>query len=412
MVEANASLHPISINAVRWAYEKCTAHIAFCTPKGKGTCMCCGHTFHIDLPAEFTNCPHCGRLLNVEESLKRTYNEKCYFSVLTTHKGFQVYRVALLSARAKKGREVRYNACEIARYWFDDKGNAALTALPRTLGYYCDCFAYGHPIELKNDQETYHYIADCNIYPKYHVLPVFRRNGLRGKLPDVPMVDLLHKLLRDSRVETILKAGDPDALRYFLYTPSRLNENWQQYKITMRNHYHIDDINLWSDLMALLAKSGRDTHNAHYVCPENLRAAHDHYLQLVQKKEMDRQQKEERERALREEADFEKQKGRFFGITFTDGLITISVLDSVKAYLEEGDAMHHCVGQCHYYAKANSLVLSARIDGKRIETVELSLETFKVLQSRGVCNKSTEYHQRIINLVEQNKSTIQRRVNV
>ena len=67
-----------------------------------------------------------------------------------------------------------------------------------------------------------------------------------------------------------------------------------------------------------------------------------------------------------------------------------------------------CVFSNSYYLKENSLILSATIEGKRIETIEVSLKTLKVVQSRGVCNKNTEYHEQIINLVNQNMGMIQK----
>ena len=72
--------------------------------------------------------------------------------------------------------------------------------------------------------------------------------------------------------------------------------------------------------------------------------------------------------------------------------------------------MHHCVFDSAYYLKKDSLILSATIDGKRIETIEISLKTLKVIQSRGVCNKNTEYHDQIINLVNKNKRLIRKRM--
>ena len=64
-----------------------------------------------------------------------------------------------------------------------------------------------------------------------------------------------------------------------------------------------------------------------------------------------------------------------------------------------------------YYNREDSLIFSATIDGKRIETVEVSLTTLKVVQSRGVCNSNTEYHDRIINLVENNAELIRQRMD-
>lgn len=83
-------------------------------------------------------------------------------------------------------------------------------------------------------------------------------------------------------------------------------------------------------------------------------------------------------------------------------------MDSVEAYYEEGNALHHCVGQSEYYLKPDSLVFSARIEDRRVETVELSLETFRVLQSRGLCNKDSEYHDRIIDLVNRNVGLVRK----
>ena len=56
------------------------------------------------------------------------------------------------------------------------------------------------------------------------------------------------------------------------------------------------------------------------------------------------------------------------------------------------------------------LMYSLEIDGKRIETVEVSLSQLKVIQSRGVCNKQTEYHDKIVRLVNDNMPLIQKRI--
>ncbi|WIM92405.1 PcfJ domain-containing protein [Porphyromonas gingivalis] len=112
----------------------------------------------------------------------------------------------------------------------------------------------------------------------------------------------------------------------------------------------------------------------------------------------------------RERVAFLSLKAPFFGIAFTDGTIEVRVLESVEEYLEEGKALHHCVFTNEYYLKEKSLILSARIEGKRIETIEASLETMKVIQCRGLQNKNTEYHDRIIDLVHRNIRQIQSRV--
>ncbi|WP_410492860.1 PcfJ domain-containing protein [Dysgonomonas sp. GY75] len=47
---------------------------------------------------------------------------------------------------------------------------------------------------------------------------------------------------------------------------------------------------------------------------------------------------------------------------------------------------------------------------QRLETIELSLTELKVLQSRGISNKITKYHQQIIKLVENNIPLIQEKL--
>ena len=143
---------------------------------------------------------------------------------------------------------------------------------------------------------------------------------------------------------------------------------------------------------------------------QDLKAEHD---RLVEKKRTQREREqlaERRQEAVKHEKEYRKLKGCFFGIAFTDGTLNIRVLESVAEFAEEGTAMHHCVWAGNYYLKKDSLILSATIDGKRIETVEVSLQTFEVVQSRGVCNGNTEYHDRIIKLVNDNISLIRQRM--
>ncbi len=160
----------------------------------------------------------------------------------------------------------------------------------------------------------------------------------------------------------------------------------------------------------MLIRLERDIHNAHYVCPKDLQQAHNEILRKLRARQEREQEEHKRQKAQEDEARFQKLKAPFFGIAFTDGVIQVKVLESVQEYLEEGKALHHCVFTNEYYLKKQSLILSARIDGKRIETIEVSLETMKVIQCRGLQNKNTEYHDRIIDLVNRNIRQIQSRV--
>ena len=278
------------------------------------------------------------------------------------------------------------------------------------MGRYLDCFLYGSGLELRNDNYTYQYISDCYIYPKYKVIPKLRRNGLKGSFTDIAPQKLMKALLSDSRVETILKSGRKRDLKHFIDHPQDLDFCWPSYKIVLRRNYRITDMGIWVDYLRMLDRCGKDLHNAHYVCPADLCAEHDKYQEKVRILRKQEERKEQIKIAMRNEARFRELKGKFFGLEFTDGTIIIRVLDSVIAYYEEGNVLHHCVGECEYYLKSDTLVFSARVENKRVETVELSLQTFKVLQSRGLCNRNTEYHDRIIKLVQKNIGLIRKRM--
>ncbi len=409
VVAANERLLPPTEKQEAWAFRHCVSHYAFRTKSGGTTCMDCGHKWN-ESSKKTCRCPHCGARLEIKDTNRRIYREKAYFSILTTQDGLQVQRVFLLTANFHKGRKADVYSVEIARYWIDDNGKKEVTALKRSCGRYLDTFIMDGRLELRRDNHVYRHISDCYVYPYYSVTPKLKRNGLKGSLAGFEPTRLIKALLTDSRAETMFKAGRKADLSYFLQHQRDLDMYWNTYKIALRNDYHISDISLWVDYIRSLERCGKDIHNAHYVCPSDLPTEHDRYQERVMAIREREKREEQRKKARENEKRFQELKGKFFGLTFTDGLIVISVLESVDEYYQEGNALHHCVGQCEYYLKPQSLVLSARIGNRRIETVELSLDTFMVLQSRGLCNQSTEYHDRIIRLVQKNARQIRKRM--
>ena len=409
VVTANERLLPLTEKQEAWAFRHCISHYAFRTKSGATTCMDCGHKWNESGEKE-CRCPHCGAKLEIKDTMRRTYRDKSYFSTLIVQDGLQVQRVFLLTTNFHKGRKADNYSIEIARYWIDDNGKTEVTALKRTMGYYMDSFVMDGSLELRRDNDVYRHIADCMVYPYYSATAKLRRNGLKGSLVGIEPKQLMEALLTDSRAETMFKSGSKKDLSYFLQHQRDFDAYWNTYKIVLRNNYHISDISLWVDYIHSLERCGKDIRNAHYVCPSDLKAEHDRYQEKVRVIQEREKREKQRKKARENEQRFRELKSRFFGLTFTDGLIVISVLESVDEYYQEGNAQHHCVGQCEYYLKPQSLVFSARIDNKRIETVELSLDTFKVLQSRGLCNQSTEYHDRIIRLVQKNARQIRKRM--
>ena len=128
-----------------------------------------------------------------------------------------------------------------------------------------------------------------------------------------------------------------------------------------------------------------------------------------------REQERRREEAERKRRDKEAAKaypermGKFFGLVITDSGISIRVLQSVDEFKEEGDAMHHCVFTNSYYNKVDSLILTARdAEGNRLETIEIDLKSFKIVQSRGVCNQDSPKHKEIVKLMNAHMGDVKR----
>ena len=197
-------------------------------------------------------------------------------------------------------------------------------------------------------------------------------------------------------------------LRYYIRSPFDMGQYWASVKICIRNGYTIPDGSMWRDTIDLLRHFGKDTNSPKYVCPADLKAEHDKLVIKCNRQREHERTEEQRRKAVEDEKNYMKAKGMFFGLVFSDNLILVKVIESVEEMIEEGRLMHHCVGG--YHNRKDSLILSATIDGRRIETVEVSLKTFEVVQSRGVCNGNTEYHDRIIALVNDNINLIRQRM--
>lgn len=400
---SNERLAAISPKAVEWAVGNVITHIAFRTSGHKCTCGDCGHLFDYRGKGKHARCPACGRKLEVKDTLKRKDRCSCYFSTLEAIDGMQVQRVHLVSAMYRKGRKMDMWCMEVCRMWLNSKGQTAVTSLARTLGYYMDSFNWGSGIELRGLTDVHWTISDTYVYPYYSAIPDLRRNGLKGRMPDCHPVKLMKALLSDSRIETLMKAKDYDAVGYFINHSRELESCWKSYKIARRNKYKPTDFGLWCDMVGLLDRCGRDILNAKYVCPKGLKAEHDRWLKKANAIAERRRAEEQLKKAKEQEKDFYKLKSDFFGIVITDNDMEISVLDTIEAYQTEGEHMKHCVFQCQYYAKKDSIILSAHDhQGNRIETVEFSLSEGKVVQSRGVCNSLTPYHDKIVELVNAN----------
>lgn len=173
-------------------------------------------------------------------------------------------------------------------------------------------------------------------------------------------------------------------------------------KIIRRNHYVPSDMQLWDDMVDALIWLGKDCHNRVYVCPDDLRAAHDRWIALKARKENEIKIKKLKAEAKMHEKNYAERVGKYLDIVLHGKDYDIFVCPTVADMAEEGEHMHHCVYRMGYYkAERNSLILFVRSkSGERISTLELNTRTWNIVQNRGVNNSVPANDNSVRNLVK------------
>lgn len=178
-------------------------------------------------------------------------------------------------------------------------------------------------------------------------------------------------------------------------------------KICARNHYVPEDKALYIKYVGNLVYLGKDCHNAFYVCPKDLAAANEKMVKFVAKAEKKRKAEEERLRLLSEEKAIEDYARRaaayaHIHLGLSNG-VQVIVCPTFQDMVEEGEAMHHCVGKMGYHKKADTLVMFVReANGERVATIEYDVRRNIVRQNRGVCNSFPKYFEQVNALITAN----------
>ncbi|WP_085536594.1 PcfJ domain-containing protein [Massilibacteroides vaginae] len=411
VVEASKKLPKLTKEQIQWSKDNVIEHIGRRNEKGKITCTKCGHSWQgvgylVDTLTD-CDCPNCKAKLKVKTTNKRVFRTNYYMTIITACEGYQVIRSIMVKCTARTGKLPEYEHSEVMQRWLAPDGKYCTFAkLRQTMGtMYYDAWIHYTLLELRRENDVYDRIFTDIIYPRQKLIPEIKRTGFKKAFYGQKPLDLFRTLLIDSRTETLLKTGYTKLFKRIMDTGWKNIDNyWQSIRICIRNGYKIKHATMWCDYIDLLRFFEKDLHNAKYVCPTDLKKEHDRYV--IKKAKADAQQ--ELEKQLEKEDEYREAKAKFFGLAFFDGVISVRVLESVAEIILEGKLMHHCVGS--YHTKEDSLILSACIDGEKIETIEVSLTQLRVIQSRGICNKNTKYHDRIVNLVNQNISLIEERL--
>lgn len=431
MLALAGKLPPITERQRSWAFRHCFTPRAIYWPrKHEVRCLCCGQTAVWDKPfiesfvdVDQYDCPYCDRTTTIERYSRETTitREHELFTIITTFRGIQVARTFEVSrCNYRNDHFARYDINEVYQNWLLDNGKEIITGRQLHRSPLCTTWDFHLPLTIlhHNASTTGQYafsdmydISGHFIYPDVRVTPLIRRNGwtchLRHHSSRISLIEAMRWLLTVPTAEMLVKTGQFELFYNMVRREKKELPNLHSVRIANRNHYIVTDAQMWPDMLSMADDLGLDTHNPLIVCPDNLQEAHDCILRRFTRLQ-EKKRAAERLKSMKQwEEKYRASKARFFGICFGNDDIVITVIQSVADMADEGKAMHHCVFSAGYYKRDDCLILSARDrEGRRIETIELSLKTFKVEQSRGRFNTTTPRHDEILALIDANINLI------
>lgn len=440
VLELREQLPALTERQMSWIRNNVFTKFGYYWKRGVVWCQCCGYKdevlkqeLAISLDVDFHVCPECGetlKLVHQKEALKKTgiFAEVRCVSFITTIKGYNVVRTFNVERLNSHNEGTKIMVDEVYQNWVDENGREVILSKSYTRSIYHFRWLHDSSWGVKNHNGGYsgYYVrqdvfdVDGNLfYPVARVSAILKRNGWNKDLLKlkVNVVELMKCMLTYPIVEELVKTKQYQYLAYWMNHGADIAEwkyaRWMHaLRICNRNGYIVQDASMWVDYMDLLAYFHKDTYNAKYVCPKDLKAEHDRLYHKKEKRELAVELAEKIVKADKFEAQYKRHRGKFFGICFGNENIMITVICSVKEMAEEGTFMHHCVFANEYYdikKHPGSLILSARDkDGNRLETIEVDIRTWKVIQSRGVYNQATAYHADILNLMDKNMFLLQK----
>ena len=445
-------LPPLDEKRKEWAKGLFPAQAKYYSRRGNNCdfwCQCCGAIVPtlgkwllVDHAADKWTCPECGAECEVlpqysggfsHDRNPRTGERSVpsddvkqvtlvdVFRGVQVFRTFMVYRFNYRDGIDENGRwrtkPTEYAFDEVFQNWVLEDASEVITARRYSRNIYSVNWNMSSEwtIQRHNSSCTGYYafedmfdLTGTYIFPGHKVTPLLKRNGWSERyFPEgANPVKLARNLLGgDAKYETLTKARQKDVVMYLLnHENVDIQDYWPSLKICLRNNYRIKDASMWFDYIYDLMILGLDVHNAHYVCPPDLRKAHQEMGKRREKLVKKNKDREDYLEAMAWDERYKKEKAPFIGLAFGDKKVNIHVLGSTKEVWDEAQSMHHCVIRNKYYKQSESLLLSARNvrTGDRLETIEISLRSFTVLQSRGLQNCFTNEHQHILDLCREN----------
>lgn len=338
-----------------------------------------------------------------------------------TWKGMTLERVYRVRKTNQDCTMLDYHFC-VARLT-DKDGHAATASRPRTLSCVVDAYTYSQPFRIRrNDNYVCQHYLDVAYDISNHAhgtykYDISRHIGGNIVVYRTPMMETIEHSQLSTFVDYLAAERKPMSKQLFTALRISLRHNYTECS---------QDPYLYVRYINLCAKMKKDIHNPSVSCPQDLVEAYAtiyHAYDIKQRKEREHREEERRRREALEQykrlmseknktAAYIRAKSKYLGIVIANEQYHMYVLQDIEEFFEEGNAMHHCVFQCRYYDRPNSLILSVRdSQGERVATIELNLRTMKIEQCRGIRNSCPQGYNDICKLLNDNMDIIRKAKN-
>lgn len=424
----SASL-PSMTSAQEWEAQQCCG-TAWLGAK-KGWCDVCAQEFEHELwnsKRKQMVCPKCGAKLGVKKAPnKRKERTRYYFHIITTAGDWQVVRTFYCDRTATRaewyGAELlnpsgtKMHVTEVFQRFFKPDTTPMIIGIGlRGMHYYSDQWKWDSPWKIRKYQSAYSVWGWTSKDVK--LLPELKMKGLKKISDGCSPYGQIETVFMYWQAEVLLKNKAIKLFDKFVREPGKVNSFWPSVRVALRHKYKIADVGMWLDHLELLRKNEKDLHNPHYICPTNL-------LQLHQEQLAEHERRREKARREREAAEalrlaktlsedgktnktYSEKMGKVLDVVVKSGTLVLQPLQSVREFFEEGSELQHCVFRNGYYKHANCLIIGARVEGKRTETIEVDMKEWKVVQCRGKHNQPSKYHDKIMNVIRKNMDKYRR----
>lgn len=388
-------------------------------------CSECGGQIH---NPSLKECPHCHAKLTAEpQDFQRM--QAFYHMVLEAKGDIQVCRFFIVKRWTQYGKATDKQVWEVERIMYAPDGERKVFARGvQGMSWYYDAWSLGSEMRLRQEysnqsqKATLRYNLDIYTFQAKSLTQQWRYKDIPALLEAYGYDTSVLRVIAYPWGETLFKTGQRPLFDFFVKNYKQLPAGCHHaLNICNRNHYVIADPSMWLDHLRLLRFFHLDTHNAHYVCPADLRAEHQRLLE--RKRRVDEQRhaearaREEQRRKERDKAyaamiaNWAEARGAVIGLNLTGDNLSVRPLQSVEEFKEEGAAMHHCVYANGYYdltKHPNTLILSAKdSEGHRLATIEYNTARHNIVQCRAVCNGVPERDAEIRALITDHRKDIE-----